>query len=119
MSTSVHYDQLKELGELFITGVISLKDFLSYCASTTKVCDATYVKREGKRVYGAKINKEISAIEQTNKELKSYLGIEGNNYKKKESSYGYIFLLSLIYNLVQYLRLYIDGMRFKDVLELL
>ena len=60
---------------------------------------------------------ERSAIEQTNKELKSYLGIEGNNFKKKESNYGYIFLLSLIYNLVQYLRLYIDGMSFKDVLE--
>jgi len=62
---------------------------------------------------------ERSAIEQTNKELKSYLGIAGNNFKKKESNYGYIFLLSLIYNLVQYLRLYIDGMSFKDVLELL
>ena len=57
LSTSFHYDQLKELGELFIKGVISLKDFLSYCASTTKVCDATYVKREGKKVYGAKIIK--------------------------------------------------------------
>jgi len=57
LSTSFHYDQLKELGELFIKGVISLKDFVSYCASTTKVSDATYVKREGKKVYGAKIIK--------------------------------------------------------------
>ncbi|MGB7001696.1 MAG: transposase [Halobacteriota archaeon] len=60
---------------------------------------------------------ERTPIEQTNKELKSYLGIEGNNFKKKESNYGYIFLLSLIYNLLQYLRLYFDGMSFKDVLE--
>jgi hypothetical protein len=54
LSTSFHYDQLKELGELFIKGIISLQDFLSYSTSTTKVCDATYVKREGKKVYGAK-----------------------------------------------------------------
>ena len=57
LSTSFHYDQIKELGNLFITGVISLKDFLSYSSSNTKVCDATYLKREGKKVYGAKLIK--------------------------------------------------------------
>ena len=39
-------------------------------------------------------------IEQTNKELKSYLGAEGSYKKKKESNYGYIFIVSLVYNLV-------------------
>ena len=54
LSTSFHYDQIKELGKLYIKGVISLEDFLSYFSSNTKVCDATYLKREGKKVYGAK-----------------------------------------------------------------
>lgn len=54
LSTSFHYDQIKGLGELYIKGVISLEDFLSYSSSNTKVCDATYLKREGKKVYGAK-----------------------------------------------------------------
>ena len=54
LSTSFHYDQIKELGKLYIKGVISLEDFLSYSSSNTKVCDATYLKREGKKVYGAK-----------------------------------------------------------------
>ena len=57
LSTSFHYDQIKELGKLFIKGVISLEDFLSYSSSNTKVCDATYLKREGKKVYGAKMIK--------------------------------------------------------------
>jgi hypothetical protein len=48
LSTSFHYDRIKELGNIFIKGVITLEDFLSYSSSTTKVCDATYLKREGK-----------------------------------------------------------------------
>ena len=55
LSTSFHYDQIRELGKLFITGVIPLEDFLSYSSSNTKVCDATYLEREGKKVYGAKL----------------------------------------------------------------
>ncbi len=54
LSTSFHYDPIKELGKLFIKGVISLEDFFSYSSSNTKVCDATYLKREGKEGYGAK-----------------------------------------------------------------
>ena len=46
LSTSFHYDQIKELGNLFISGVISLEDFLSYSSSNMKVCDATYLKTE-------------------------------------------------------------------------
>jgi hypothetical protein len=57
LSTSFYYNQIKELGELFIKGVISLKDFLMYSSSKTKVCDATYLKREGKKIDGAKVIK--------------------------------------------------------------
>jgi hypothetical protein len=57
LSNSFHYNQIKELGKLFIMGLISLEDFLSYLSSNTKVCDATYLKREGKKVYGAKLIK--------------------------------------------------------------
>lgn len=60
---------------------------------------------------------ERYSIEQTNKELKSYLSIEGSYFTKKESNYGHIFLTSLAYNFIQLLRLHIDGMSFKDVLE--
>jgi len=45
------------------------------------------------------------------------LGAEGNYKKKKESNYGYIFIVSLVYNLVQYLRSFLKGKSFKDVLE--
>ena len=59
--------------------------------------------------------KERSQIEHTNKELKSYLGLEGNHFRTKESNYGHIFILCLVYNFVQYLRLYLTDMGFKDV----
>lgn len=287
LSTSFHYDQVEVLGNLFVKGVISLKDFLSFFSSDTKICDATYLKREGKKVYAAKqlknynigcyellqdvlitverykdvnfiydfriVNhnkrhrtkpqeiieaiktgkikkgdwiiidgglkagklmqearkagvkivtrlnsnfvvvqfgikfrkedilsnikpikrtidgenyiiyafkrcvwqrtagnlflvrgggyddfiplfttalnakpetvirkyKERTSIEQTIKELKSYLKIEGNHYTKKESNYGYIFMLCLVYNFIQHLRLYLVDMSFKDVLDAL
>jgi hypothetical protein len=54
--------------------------------------------------------KERASIEQTNKELKSYLGIEGNYFRTKKSNYGYIFLLCLVYNSIQYVRLYLTDM---------
>ncbi len=61
--------------------------------------------------------KERAQIEQTNKELKSYLGLEGNHFRTKESNYGHIFILCLVYNFIQYLRRYLTHMSFKDVLE--
>jgi len=61
--------------------------------------------------------KERAQIEQTNKELKSYLGLEGNHFRTKESNYGHIFILCLVYNFIQYMRLYLTHMSFKDVLE--
>jgi hypothetical protein len=60
---------------------------------------------------------ERYSIEQTNKELKSYLSIEGSYFTKKESNYGHIFLTSIAYNFIQFLSLHLDGMSFKDVLE--
>ena len=61
--------------------------------------------------------KERSYIEQTNKELKSLLDIEGSYFCKKESNYEYFFMVSLVYNIVQYLRLSFNDMSFKDALE--
>ena len=75
----------------------------------------TSLKSKAETVIGK--YKGRTQIEQTNKELKSYLGAEGNYNKKKESNYGYIFV-SLVYNLVQYLRsFFLKGKGFKDVLE--
>jgi hypothetical protein len=285
LSTSNHYDQLEKLGKLFLKGLISLEDFLLFNSGGTKICDATYIKREGKGVYGTKILRNYSkgcyellqdvlftvdryggvnfiyafkivnhkkrhrtkpgeiieaiktgkikkgdwliidgglksgklmrearkagvklvtrlnlnfvvvrfgvkirkkdvmenikpinrtidgksyeiyylkrciwqgtagnlflirgkgyddfmplfttslnakpetiirkynertSIEQTFKELKSYLKMEGSYYKKKGSNYGYIFMLCLVYNFVQHIRLYLTDMSFKDVLD--
>jgi hypothetical protein len=60
-------------------------------------------------------HKERSTIEQTIKELKSYLVLEGSHSTKKESNYGHIFMLCLVYNFIQYLRVYLDGLSFKGV----
>ena len=287
LSSSFHYNQLEVLGNLFIRGFITLKDFLPFFSSDTKICDATYLKREGKKVYATKrlrnynigcyellqdvlftverykgvnfiydfkiINhnkrhrtkpqeimeaiktgkikkgdwfvidgglkagklmrearkagvkvatrldsnfvvarfgtefrkedvlnnikpikrtiygkshiiyslkrcvwqgtagnlflvrgegygdfiplfttalnakpetvirkyKERPSIEQTIKELKSYLKIEGNHYTKKGSNYGYIFMLCLVYNFIQHLRLYLVELSFKNILDAL
>ena len=61
--------------------------------------------------------KERSSIEQVIKELKSYLKIEGNYFRKKESNYGFIFLVCVVYNFVQYMSSQLPDMSFKDVLE--
>ena len=53
-SSSFHYNQIMRLGDLFIEGKISLNDFLPHTTTNTRIIDATYFKREGKRVYGAK-----------------------------------------------------------------
>jgi len=63
--------------------------------------------------------KERSPVEQTIKEVKSYLEIEGSYNTKKESNYGFIFMLCLVYNFIQYLRLYLTDQSFKDVLDAL
>ncbi|MCK4250873.1 hypothetical protein KAX97_05470, partial [candidate division WOR-3 bacterium] len=52
-----------------------------------------------------------------NKELKSYLEIEGNYFRTKKSNYGNIFILCLVYNFIQHMRLYLADKSFKEVLE--
>jgi len=54
LSSSFHYNQIIRLGDLFIESKISLNDFLPHTTTNTRIMDATYLKREGKRVYGAK-----------------------------------------------------------------
>lgn len=61
--------------------------------------------------------KERAQIEQTNKELKSYLELKGNHFRTEESNHGHIFILCLVYNFIQYIRLSLTHMSFKDVLE--
>lgn len=96
-------------GNLFLVRGEGYDDFIPLFTTSLNAKPETVIRKY----------KERTQIEQTNKEIKSYLGIEGSYFREKESNYGYIFLLSLIYNLVQYLRLFLDGMSFKDVLELL
>ncbi len=45
------------------------------------------------------------------------ISLQGSYFTKKESNYGHIFLTSLAYNFIQFLRLNFDGMSFKDALE--
>jgi len=47
------------------------------------------------------------------------LEIEGSCNTKKESIYGHIFMLCLVYNFIQYLRMYLADLSFKDVLDAL
>ena len=54
LSSSFHYNQITALEELIIEGKISLNDFLPHTTTNTRIMDATYLKRKGKRVYGAK-----------------------------------------------------------------
>lgn len=61
--------------------------------------------------------KERFSIEMTNKELKSYLNIEGNYFRTKESNYSFFFLLCLVYNLVQCMHPKLPDISFKDVLK--
>ncbi len=88
---------------------------LSLHASGVKT--ALMEMREKKYIESIRIERVLDWTEQTNKELKSYLGLEGNHFRTKESNYAYIFILCLVYNFIQYLRRYLTDMSFKDVLE--
>ena len=50
-SNSYFYNAINKLGNLFINGELSLEDFLFAITSNTSITDATYVKREGKKIY--------------------------------------------------------------------
>ena len=54
LSSSYHYDCINKLGNMFINKKISLQDFLYDIKANTSIVDGTYLKREGKGVYGAK-----------------------------------------------------------------
>jgi len=54
LSSSYHYNCINKLGNIFINGKISLQDFLVGVKSNMSIVDATYLKREGNGVYGAK-----------------------------------------------------------------
>jgi putative NIF3 family GTP cyclohydrolase 1 type 2 len=51
-SNSYYYNAINKVGNLFINGELSLEDFLFAIKSNTSITDATYVKREGKKIYG-------------------------------------------------------------------
>ena len=53
-SNSYCYNTINKLGNLFIKRKISLKDFLFDIKSNMSITDATYLKRKGKKIYGAK-----------------------------------------------------------------
>lgn len=94
-------------GNLFLVRGEGYDDFIPLFTTSLNTKPETAIMRY----------KERTQIEQTNKVLKSYLGLEGNHFRTKESNYGQIFILCLVYNFIQYLRLYLTDMSFKDVLE--
>jgi hypothetical protein len=94
-------------GNLFLIEGEGYDDFIPLFTTSLRSKPETIIKKYKGRSY----------IEQTNKELKSLLDIEGSYFCKKESNYGYLFIVSLVYNIVQYLRLSFDDMSFKDALE--
>ena len=97
----------KTAGNLFLIKGEKYDDFIPLFTTSLKSRPETIIKKY----------KERSYIEQTNKELKSLLNIEGNYFCKKDGNYGYLFMVSLLYNIVQYLRLFFNDMSFKDMLE--
>jgi len=96
-------------GNLFLVRGEGYDDFIPLFTTSLNTKPETAIRKYNKR----------TSIEQTNKELKSYLGIEGSYFRTKESNYGYIFILCLVYNFIQYMRLYLTDMSFKDVLEVI
>ena len=69
-SNSFWYNVINKLGKLFIKGEISLGDFLFDIKSNVGIIDATYVKREGKKIYGVKkiknqINRSYELLQDT------------------------------------------------------
>ncbi|MDY6965720.1 MAG: hypothetical protein SVM80_07100 [Halobacteriota archaeon] len=54
LSSSYHYDCINKLGTMFINENISLRDFPFDINANMNIIDGTFIKREGKLVYGAK-----------------------------------------------------------------
>jgi hypothetical protein len=98
----------KSAVNLFLIKSEDHKDFLPLFTTALKSKPETIITKYMERYF----------IEQTNKELKSYLKIASSYFKTKESNYGYIFITILTYNFIQYVRLKQGNMSFKDVLEI-
>jgi hypothetical protein len=90
----------KTAGNLFLIKGERYDDFIPLFTTFLKSKPGTIIEKY----------KERSHIKQTNKELKSFLNIERSYFCKKDSNYGYLFIVSLVYNIVQYIRLFFDDM---------
>jgi hypothetical protein len=97
----------KVAGNLFLVRDEDHTDFMPLFTISLKSKPETIIKKYIERI----------SIEQTNKELKSYLKIEGSYFRKKKSNYGNLFITFLIHNFIQSLRQKTDNMSFKDVLD--
>lgn len=97
----------KVAGNLFLVKGEEYKDFMPLFSISLKSKPETVIQKYLERF----------TIEQTNKESKSYLNIEGSYFRKKESNYGDFFMRFLMHNFIQYLRPKLDNMSFKEVLD--
>ena len=95
------------MGNLFLAREDGYDNYIPLFTTSLKSKPETIIKKYEERF----------TIEVTIKELKSYLGVESNYFEIKESNYGFIFLRCMVYNFVQYLRLYISNKSFKDILD--
>jgi len=95
----------KVAGNLFLVKSDEYKDFIPIFSISLKSKPETVITKYLERF----------TIEQTNKESKSYLNIEGSYFRKKESNYGDLFIRFWIHNFIQYLRPKLGNMSFKEV----
>jgi hypothetical protein len=95
----------KIAGNLFLVKGEEYKNFIPVFTISLKSKPETIIQKYLERF----------SIEQTNKESKSYLDIEGSYFRKKESNYGNLFIKFLIHNFVQYLRPKLDNRSFKEI----
>lgn len=92
-------------GNLFLVKGEEYKNFIPVFTTSLKSKPETIIQKYLDRF----------SIEQTNKESKSYLDIEGSYFRKKESNYGSLFIRFLIHNFIQYLRPKLDNRSFKEI----
>jgi hypothetical protein len=95
----------KVAGNIFLVKGEDYKDFMPVFSISLKSKPETVIKKYLERI----------TIEQTNKESKSYLNIEGSYFRKKESNYGDLLIQFWIHNFIQYLRPKLGNMSFKEI----
>lgn len=95
----------KIAGNLFLVKGEEYKNFIPVFTISLKSKPETIIQKYLERF----------SIEQTNKESKSYLDIEGSYFRKKESNYGNLFIKFSIHNFIQYLRPKLDNRSFKEL----